>query len=250
MAKNLIDALKQQINTRETADAGTSSASIADRLNRKATGKATTGSGPRVQSSQAVAATSGIQTQLNQQSQQNQVAAQNLGIQQEAQQAGQEQQQLNFVEQGRQLQQGIAQQQAQLVNDLNQNLGQLDQQQQQHNIEQLGASLALQDEQYLHALQLEGSRRRLDNENDFKIELQASVFKDMEAVLSDKIELDNILKADAREFSEMLAKIDIQTAVDLAKDQARSSAFSGAVSAFGSAAGSYFGDQASKKEDK
>lgn len=238
MQKSLLDTLRQQINTRPQVEARDTSVAANSLLNVKNTGRAgTTNRGPQVTSSAEVAANQQTQNTLNQQAQNNQIAASQIGIQQEQQQTQQQQQELSLAQNARQVTEGLAQTESEILGELERDRESINTEQGRLNLEILGASLALQDQEYLYALENQGRNRRLDDDIAFKTELQKAAFENNITLFRDEIEFQQVLSADQREFDEYVAQFNIEDAIENARNAAQANAIRGATEAVGNIAG-------------
>lgn len=104
----------------------------------------------------------------------------------------------------------------QLLGDLSRDKGTLDQQQQAAKLEQTAFLLSMQDKQYTDQLEQIGRQRRLDNDVNFKQEMQQVAFKDELDILKSKLSNGDVLSANDRDFSKAMADLSIDDAIKLA----------------------------------
>ena len=148
MAKSLLDALRNQISAQPKVEARDTTQASNRLLTARNSGRAgQTSRGPQITSSAEAVANQNTQQQLNQQTQNNQIAAQNIGIQADRQQQLQAQDQADIAQRGSEIARSLSQQEEHLFTQLERDKDQLQTQENQLNLEILGASLALKDEQ-------------------------------------------------------------------------------------------------------
>ena len=237
MAKSLLEALQGQLNTKQTTAKTDFSGQAQGLLRTKSTGKALSSRGPQVQSDDEAFANQATQQQLNQQNTQNQIAAQQIGVQQDRIEMNQQQQNADLAQRAKQVNGQLATQETQILNDLDRQGQEVDYENDKQKLEQLGFTLALQDQEYLHQLQQQGQIRRLDDESEFKIQLQLSQFKDAEKLLGNDIDFRKMLELDDIAFKKELEKFKIDNklrdsdrALEAAKSRQTQEASSGILS--------------------
>lgn len=100
-------------------------------------------------------------------------------------------------------------------------------------VEQLGFYLRLGNTQYVDKLQAEGHRSRLDTELAFKESLQRSIFAEESDLFDSDMDFRRIMNADSREFSRMLADMDIDFALRVAESEAKQNNTAGIIQGIG-----------------
>lgn len=132
------------------------------------------------------------------------------------------------IEQGRQYEQAQTDQARQglslkgqlqtssLLQDLEQQKGQLDLEKDKSRLEQLAFGLRMQDQTYVDTLQREGARQRLDDAATFNEALQTSIFGEQTDLLQTALGGKSILEASDREFQKFLSSMSIDQAQTLA----------------------------------
>ncbi len=188
MATTLAEVLQKQLRTKQQVQSQPTTQAATGLLQAANTGKAL-GGGPQVASSMQSMGEQQTQNALQQQSGQNQIAAQQMGIQQQGQVQEQQQTQLDLNQKAQQLSSGLAQKQDQLLQELEQGRASLGSDQSNAKMEQVASAIALQNQQYIQALQNANSYRRLDNDAAFKSALAASQFKEFELSIADAIRM-------------------------------------------------------------
>lgn len=81
--------------------------------------------------------------------------------------------------------------------------------------------MRLSNDSYVEQLQMEGRRRRLDDEVSFKEALAEAVFDDEMDLLTDDLNFRSILNAEKREQTEWIASFDLDYAIRLAESSAK-----------------------------
>ena len=76
--------------------------------------------------------------------------------------------------------------------------------------------------------------RRLDDQNNFQLELQKSIFADNLALFEDDIAFKELISQNERDYQKSLAHINIDEAIALASQTARNNAITNTVNAAGS----------------
>jgi hypothetical protein len=107
-----------------------------------------------------------------------------------------------------------------VLRNLEQAKATLTEDQRQAGIEQVGAMLRFQNEDYIRNLQREGDRARLKDKVAFDEQLANDIFADN--IAGKKIFYENqaLFDASDRDFNKEVAKIDINTAIQMAKENA------------------------------
>ena len=222
--KSLLDALRNQISAQPKVEARDTTQASNRLLTARNSGRAGQTSGPQITSSAEAVANQNTQQQLNQQTQNNQIAAQDIGIQADRQQQIQAQDQADILQRSSEISRALSQQEEHLFTQLERDKDQLQTQESQLNLEILGASLALKDQQYLYAIENQGRISRLDDSNQFQIELRKAVFADELDLFKDQIAFNDLLQADQREFQVELSKISLEDALLIATQTSQAQA--------------------------
>ncbi len=141
--------------------------------------------------------------------QEEQVAAQ---LEARAQQVAQQfdAAQLQQMEQMLNAKQQIQQQTTALLNQAVREGKKLDSAKQKAAAEQLGFEIRMNNEEYVQRLQQNGMRARLDNEINFKEELQRSIFAEEMELFQNDLDFQRIMQAEGRDLMEALANLEIE----------------------------------------
>jgi hypothetical protein len=107
-----------------------------------------------------------------------------------------------------------------VLNNLSQQKGDLSDQKSRASLEQVAFNLSMQDRRYVDTLQTIGTRRRLDNETNFKSEMQQVAFGDSLSMLNGKLAQGDLLSASDRDFAKALSDMSIADALKVAQIQA------------------------------
>jgi hypothetical protein len=203
--QNSQQALKKQGVTDETQKAQSLMAAQSGKASSGGGLKQTTNLGEK----QAVAQTN---QQLGLLGQQNNLQNQQLAGQNQSQQD--EFQRQNYASD--QDRQALVQQQqiktGNVLQELRQAKGQIDQQRYESGLKQVAQDLRLGSTKYVDNLQREGNRARLMDANSFDEEMTKTKFKDSTKLLQRDLQGKSILGASDREFTEALGKMDIDAA--------------------------------------
>lgn len=105
-----------------------------------------------------------------------------------------------------------------ILQGLEQGKAELGERQRQQGLEQVAASLRLQDQQYVDNLRREGERARLNEDISFAEQLQKSIFENNAALLKMQLKNKSLLAADDREFNKSLARMGYDDAIRAARD--------------------------------
>ena len=105
-----------------------------------------------------------------------------------------------------------------ILQGLEQGKAELGERQRQQGLEQVAASLRLQDAQYVDNLRREGERARLDEDISFAEQLQKSIFENNAALLKMQLKNKSLLAADDREFNKSLARMGYDDAIRAARE--------------------------------
>lgn len=103
----------------------------------------------------------------------------------------------------------------QLLQDLEQNKGRIDQQQKDSMVQQAAQNLRLQNQKYVDNLQREGGKSRLDDANSFQEELARSVMGDNKEMLQESLGNQSILDASDRDFKKAVGDMSVGNAYDV-----------------------------------
>lgn len=109
-----------------------------------------------------------------------------------------------------------------ILQNLQQERGQISTEQQQAALEQAGFILSMQDKKYVDELLRVGQQRRLDNKMNLLNELQDQIFGDTLSVLQEKLGQQNVLASTRRTFQEQLSDMSIEEAIRVAELEIRS----------------------------
>ncbi len=217
----LIDRIQQNLAAAGTEPVGTTDQTARARsLLAAKSGKAlpTASSAPQSAVAESAAVDQTAQAMAPVQ-QTGQVAAANVG---------QQTQQLAATERGaradldirkQQMQQQSAIKKNQLLADLSRDKQSLNLDRDKAKLEQLAFTMRMGDKQYMDMLESEGTRRRLDNDIDFKEALQKSIMGSNTDLLKQSLKYNDILAADDRQFQEALSHIDINAAIQMANNE-------------------------------
>ena len=220
----LLDNIKNQLQSPQGqpgAGEGGQTQSVRDLLRAK-TGKVSTPeSGPRQSALQEAVAEQ--QTKAGQQQlglrgrlQAEQLGQQQADIAQRTQQEG-----AQFQEQMKAAQADFDRRSNSMLDQFEAGQKSLKSQQDVADLEQLGFDIRMQNDQYVNQLQDIGKRNRLDNQLEFKKQLAQNVFKDQQDLLTNQLAFDRIVSADDREFTQELANMDINYAMQVADSAAK-----------------------------
>ena len=120
-----------------------------------------------------------------------------------------------------------------LFQDLSQQVDSLSDEKAASQLEQLAHTLALSDKTYLNEIEMIGAERNLRDELSFRREANQLVFGKNLEILNNRLDAERLMNMDARQFREEMARIDINTALEIAnhaaKAQAAANIISGAV---------------------
>lgn len=87
-------------------------------------------------------------------------------------------------------------------------------------LEQMAHTLRLSDKKYTDMLELEGQRRRLDSELDFKEALNQSILGSNADLLKSNLGNKSVLAASDREFQQTMSQLDLNAALEMASNEA------------------------------
>lgn len=130
------------------------------------------------------------------------------------------QQQLGGIEQGRRL--NTVQTKIQIDNSLNElqrQLGSIDQSREEAQKEQIAFMLRMDNKEYIDQLKLEGDRARLDNQLTFKENLAKDVFANNEALLRSDLNNKSILDATQRDFDKAMNNMKVHQAWEIYRNE-------------------------------
>ena len=186
-------------------------------LTTKATGRATGPSAaPRATNIQEQVAINQARIQQQELQRAGQQAADQMGMQA----AEVEQQYQQSVSELDEKQIGVQEQyqrQAEaLFRDMARGTREIDFQKDAAKVEQVGFQLRLSNSKYIDQVKLEGARSRLNSELAFKEALTRAVFAEQEQLFRDNFAFRRIMDANERQFEELISKMDIDLAIELA----------------------------------
>lgn len=215
----LLDTIKQQLQSPLQGQVGVApgghTQTVRQLLQAK-TGKAAAPSvGPRQSALQEKAAEAQTQAGQQQLGLRGRIQAEQIGQQQADIAQRTEQQAKQFQEQYQDIQDQFQRQSMQLIDQFERGQKTLKTTKDLADLEQVGFQTRLQNDQYI-SLQEVGKRNRLDNQLEFKKQLAQNVFKDQQELLVNEIAFQRILSADDREFTEELADMDLNYAMQIA----------------------------------
>jgi hypothetical protein len=108
-----------------------------------------------------------------------------------------------------------------VLSQLERERSKMTQEEQIAKLEQVGFNLSLANDKYVYGIQDQGRRQRLDDETGFRIALQEAVNADMIDLFEDNIDWQKAFDMSEREYTDWLASMDINKAVELADAQER-----------------------------
>lgn len=209
---NLLEALQPQM---EDTTSGLAT------LLRAKSGKAVSGPSTALstQQEQAALAQTAQQMQPVQQAAQTQALAQEQQAREVAQKTQQQQADIAQARQANTMQTQLRTDQ--LLQELEQGRGKIDLSKYQANLEQVGHSLRLSNQQYIDTLQREGARARLNDSLQFSEQLAKSIMSDNKDLLEKQLGNKSILAASDREFSKRMSQMGIQNAWQMFDNELR-----------------------------
>lgn len=236
MAKTLMEVVQQRLRQPEPGQTGLGAGQQVQQIQRAKTGKALQQVGPRASALGERQAAQLGQQALGQIAQQGQLQ----GLQQ--QQQAEEQAQAAQIQQSQ-----LAEQREAFREQADKQLGTIeanfrraqqegDVREQLASAEQASRLARLDNDKYITQLQQEGARARLDDANEFRTQIQQSQYDNMLQWLDEDLDFRSLLAADQREFEEQLAKMDIQTAMNIMNAQIAAGAQRAMYSGMGSVA--------------
>jgi hypothetical protein len=223
MANSLMEALRQSstIPQPQASDLGQTS-SIAQALTTKATGKALAPAAqPAISNIAEQASAQQAQSLQLGQTAQAATAQRELESQARAQEGEIDFAKREASEKQAQAQRALLTQSSRILDSYEQGQREIDYNKNAASMEQLGFNLRLSNSQYIDRLQREGRRNRLDNDLSFREALQRTIFDDEEDLFSSDLDFRRALRADDREFTERMASISLDDAINLANAQSR-----------------------------
>lgn len=245
----LIDKIQQNLATAGSAPMGTTDQTARARtLLAAKSGKSLSSAASAPQS--AVAESTAVD-QSNQAmapvQQAGQVAAAGLG--QQVQQLGAQETgaRADLALRQKQMQQSNANRKQQLLSELGRNKATLNLDRDRAKLEELAFTMRMNDKKYLDTLELEGTRKRLDNDLNFKEELQKSIMGSNSELLQKSLGNTNIMAANDRDFAKAMAAMDINAALDMANNEAKDSKQAAMISGVGGLATAAVGAYGSYK---
>lgn len=225
----LLDIVKKQLQTPGSTPAGGTlqggeQTESVRRILRAKTGKeaAPGTTGPRQSAIQEKIAQRQTDIGLGQLAQKGQIQAAQLEEREADIAQREEQQKESFLNNIQKLRSQYLQETNNLLDNYNRGVKTLDTRKDIKELEQLGFMARMQNDKYIHNLQTEGKRKRLDSGVNFKREMAKSILRNQEQLLSDKLAFERIISADDREFRKELSKINIDYALQIANNAAAS----------------------------
>jgi hypothetical protein len=103
-----------------------------------------------------------------------------------------------------------------------QSKGRLDLAKDKAQAEQVGFMMRLTSEQYIHKLQVEGAKSRLNNGIEFREALQRAMFDEERKLLDENLHFKQMIGNTRRDFKEQAAEIDLDMAIKIAEAEAKS----------------------------
>lgn len=230
----LLDTLKQ---TRQTTPLGQTER--VQKLFAGRTGSAATETGPgavNLAERVAGAEVQAVAQDLASQARMGDIAS-GQAEQKQQQQFQSQEAQLQLQEQ--KLDQELQQRSRKILNDLTRAGREVDLQRDAFELAQLGQSEALQDKEYILQLEREGNLRRLGDSNQFRQELQESIFSDLIDLYENRGDFARDMAMSDADFAKKLADIEIDGALrvaDLAATQGNSRSIFEGLGSLGSSA--------------
>ncbi len=221
----LMDTIAQQQKSapEQIASASTTAPQMnVQQLTQAASGKAASGVGGIAASQQQVLAAK----QANQaQQQQQQAAGQQQAVQLQQQQAAQQQQfaqqKAKISEQSARIAEQAQRQTTALMNELAQGKERLGAEQYAAKVQQATQGIRLANDKYLTNLDARAQQANLADDISFSEEMQRAIWNDESNLFNSNMEFQNLLQADQRSFQAQLARMDLDTAIALAKTEAK-----------------------------
>ena len=230
----LLDTIKQNLSRlgdqRQAGAAGLGTTAAAQRMLQAGTGKAEqAGAAPATSTIGEQVAVQQTQQQLAQVGEQAQLAGaeleQRAATQQSREQLATEeltQRRDNFLNQ-------YYRESSSVLSQLERERDKMSQEEQLAKMEQIGFTLKLADDQYVFALQDQGRRQRLDSEAGFRIGLQEAINADLVDLFRDDIEWQKTYDMSEREYTDWLANLDLEKALQVAEEQKRAEGIASAA---------------------
>lgn len=251
MARTLLDALNQQAAPLQQQAGG--ELEFAQKLTQGLTGKAPQAAQPGKVSLQEQLALQTGKELGEQQRQQGLAVGEQL-----SQAASQQQKQAELTgrkqtQQKQAVEQEFARKSMSTLKELDRNLDKLSTEQRGAKLEQLGTEARLSNKQYIDKLNLEGAKSRLNDKIGFKEQAYKTIFDNDISLFKDNIAFKKMQDLDDDQFKRLLAQIDINTALEMArqatKQQNLTDIFTGGTKAI-SAYAEWDEDQKDKKDKK
>lgn len=126
-----------------------------------------------------------------------------------------------LAQQEEKLNQELRQKTASILGELERSGREIDLRRDAFQLAQLGQAEALQNKEYVNSLEREGQLRRLDDEQQFKNELQQSIFSDMLDLWESDAEFNQTMAKNEAEFNREVADIDLDMAMKMADSAAK-----------------------------
>lgn len=217
--KTLAETLNKQLNTPTPAPALGQTEQAQGLLRAKVGGGQTPSEGPRRSSIQETAAAQDTQSQLAQGALSNKLQGKQLLQAEEEQEVKTEQQFLNLSEDRENTKAQMARQTAEILNQFESGIKQLDSQKDKAELEQVGFMLRLQDDKYIADLQQNAQRLGLDNDLKFREEITRAAYEDDMDIFKNNLEFQTFINMDNRKFQMQVAQMDINFAMNLAEKE-------------------------------
>ena len=220
MAKTLLETIQGNLTGQAQPDAQTQDQTgQVQRLLRGKSGQAVTpGSGPKQSSIKERMAHQ--QTQLGQKQiqQQGRVQAAGLGEQAADIQQRQKQQKQSFSQNRNLMQDKFDRQAFSLLNQVQRGRDRLDTQKKVSALEQIGFLTRLRNDQYVHQIQMEGDKSRLDSDIQYKRQALQDAMKDQLDLFQSDQQFQRMVNQTTRQFAQDIANIDINHALQVGEN--------------------------------
>lgn len=222
MARSLLEGVKKQLAGPAEQPGMQDEGQKAQQLLRAKLGKARApGATPRRSAIQEQQQVQQAKMGGKQMQQEGRLAAEQVEQRQIGQQAQEAEQRANIMEQRKDLTANFERQSENIMRDLERGHKKMTSQERAAKLEQVGFTVRLQNEQYMHKLQSEGRKARLDNDLSFREQLARTNFKDQQELLENNIFMKSVSDASDREYQRILASMEPQHAYNMAKQEMR-----------------------------
>lgn len=178
-------------------------------------------SGPKISALGEEQATAAGRADLSQVMKQGQVAAENVAMREEDQARREELSRRELELTRKEINQNFDQKRAAVETELKKAVRENDVRRAERAAQQVGFEARLNSDKYIHQLQLNGDRARLDNELAFDEALRSDIFGEYNDLFRQGILNNEMLGADAREFQMQIARIDLESAMAIAATEAK-----------------------------